>query len=169
MRPRTSPRGHAVRRADSEGVHGPRRTLEIQVNRVRYRPVTPAPRPAPASTLRKMSTIDRYTSNIKASLPIKKTDWDAPEGGVGLLFLVGLPTLLFALLSPGFLVTLPPARCPEGCTGGPGDVYKLWHSYRTSILAVLVHTLVFALILSVLFFGALNKQGVVCMKAVSQG
>ena len=40
--------------------------------------------------------------------------------------------MLFIILSPGFLITLPPV-------GG-----KLFMSYRTSLFSILVHSLVFA-------------------------
>ena len=43
--------------------------------------------------------------------------------------------LLFVLLSPGFLLTL------------PAEGKKVWMSRRTSVLAVLVHALIFAAIL----------------------
>uniref|UniRef100_A0A6C0JXC8 Uncharacterized protein n=1 Tax=viral metagenome TaxID=1070528 RepID=A0A6C0JXC8_9ZZZZ len=44
-------------------------------------------------------------------------------------------TLLFILLSPGFLLTLPPV----------GD--KIFMSYKTSLFSILVHSLVFAVAL----------------------
>jgi hypothetical protein len=47
-----------------------------------------------------------------------------------------LATVLFVLLSPGVLVTLPPV--------GP----KLWMSGKTSLIAVLVHAVVFYVLLS---------------------
>ena len=46
--------------------------------------------------------------------------------------------LLFILLSPGLLLTL------------PAEGKKIWMSGRTSVLAVLVHALVFAVLLSCL-------------------
>ncbi len=45
-------------------------------------------------------------------------------------------TLLFVLLSPGVLLTLPPV-------GG-----KIWMSGKTSLIAVLVHAVVFYVLLS---------------------
>jgi hypothetical protein len=47
-----------------------------------------------------------------------------------------LATLLFVLLSPGVLLTLPPI-------GG-----KIWMSGKTSVIAVLVHAVVFYVLLS---------------------
>ena len=47
-----------------------------------------------------------------------------------------LPVVLFVLLSPGLLVTLPPV-------GG-----KLFTSCRTSVLAILVHAVIFAVLLA---------------------
>lgn len=47
-----------------------------------------------------------------------------------------LATVLFVLLSPGVLLTLPPV--------GP----KIWMSGKTSLLAVLVHAVVFYVLLS---------------------
>lgn len=47
-----------------------------------------------------------------------------------------LATILFVLLSPGVLVTLPPV--------GP----KIWMSGKTSLIAVLVHAIVFYVLLS---------------------
>lgn len=49
-----------------------------------------------------------------------------------------LPTLLFVLLSPGVLLTLPPK--------GKG----IWMSGQTSLIAVLVHAVVFAVAFSYL-------------------
>lgn len=49
-----------------------------------------------------------------------------------------LPTLLFVLLSPGVLLTLPPK--------GKG----IWMSGQTSLLAVAVHAIVFAIAFSYL-------------------
>ena len=43
-------------------------------------------------------------------------------------------TLLFIILSPGFLLTIPP-------------VGKLFMSYKTSLFAILIHSLVFAIAL----------------------
>ena len=43
-------------------------------------------------------------------------------------------TLLFILLSPGFLLTLPP-------------IGRVWMSRKTSVLAILVHAVVFYLLL----------------------
>lgn len=47
-----------------------------------------------------------------------------------------LATVLFVLLSPGVLLTLPPI-------GG-----KIWMSGKTSLMAVLVHAIVFYVLLS---------------------
>ena len=54
--------------------------------------------------------------------------------------------LLFVLLSPGFLLTLP----PKG--------KKIWMSSQTSVLAVLTHALIFAAILMYLEKVYRNKR-----------
>ena len=55
-------------------------------------------------------------------------------------------TLLFIVLSPGVLLTLPPV----GKT--------IWRSGKTSLMAVLVHAAIFALILSC-FSGSSSQEG----------
>lgn len=52
------------------------------------------------------------------------------------LFYGGLPLLAFIVISPGMLLTLPPAK---NCD----DKAKMWFSGQTSFVAVLVHALVF--------------------------
>ena len=72
-----------------------------------------------------------------------------------------LATVLFVLLSPGVLLTLPPI-------GG-----KIWMSGKTSLVAVLVHAVVFYVLLSmrrsipvinVIFEGFAAADGAACMK-----
>jgi hypothetical protein len=113
-----------------------------------------------------MSNINIYKTATD-NLPLSSDDWKTPEGGVGLMTLVGVPALLFLLLSPGFLITLPPAACPKDCTTTTSDKpTRLLMSYRTSQLAILVHTGVFAIALGIAFHQLLNKKGIVCLKSV---
>ena len=63
-----------------------------------------------------------------------------------------LATILFILLSPGLLVTLPP-------------VNKLWMSGETSNLAIIVHSVVFFTILKMI---AMNTFGFGWAKKIEQ-
>jgi hypothetical protein len=63
-----------------------------------------------------------------------------------------LCTILFILLSPGILVTLPP-------------VGKIWNSGETSTLAVLVHGVIFFVILKMI---ATDTFGLSFLKSIEE-
>jgi hypothetical protein len=63
-----------------------------------------------------------------------------------------LSTILFILLSPGILLTIPP-------------VGKVWNSGETSTLAVLVHSAVFFAILKMV---AMNTMGLGWLKEIEK-
>lgn len=58
-----------------------------------------------------------------------------------------VPALLFLLLSPGMLLTLPPVK-----VGGAQG--KIWASGQTSWEAAAVHSVVFLLLITVIFYFA---------------
>lgn len=62
------------------------------------------------------------------------------------LWFAGLPILAFIVLSPGMMVTLPPAK---DCDNNS----KFWFSGQTSFVAVLLHSLLFLGLLVAIFKG----------------
>lgn len=91
---------------------------------------------APASSLRALAARGLQNTRTALGKPTVQS-W---------LWYGGLPLLAFIILSPGMVLTLPPAA---DCKG----VKRAWFSYQTSIGAVLLHSLLFFGLLVAIFWG----------------
>jgi hypothetical protein len=68
----------------------------------------------------------------------------------GALYFVMLPSLLFLLLTPGLIMTLPGSKCPSGCGDGT-EASKTWFSMRTGLFPIIVHSVLFMVVMAAIY------------------
>lgn len=108
-----------------------------------------------------------YPSQLKQLLDFKPKE----PGGVGLGKLLLPAIVLFVVLTPGLVLTLPGARCPPRCSSTDAVDPTRWGplNFRTSFVAILFHTFFFSVALTAIYVVMLNDAGVACVRYPGSG
>jgi hypothetical protein len=105
-----------------------------------------------------MSSSFGFPTGLRSRFDGVRSNLNTPKGTGG-VFLIGIPTLLFILLSPGFLVQIPPSKEADGVTK------NLLVNDRTSKLSTFIHAIVFAIVLKMTFKSFSKELSMLCGSA----